>query len=116
MAFILDDLDDTFDWKVKLPIPTKNKRETHSFTATFKRISQDRFEELGRLQREENLTNTEIAKEIMVGWSGMQDKQGNELPFTESKLDKLLNVVGLAAFVVDAFSEAYTGGLKRKNF
>ena len=71
MAFILDDLDDTFDWKVKLPIPTKNKREVHTFTATFKRITQDRFEEIARLQREEGLTNTEICKEIMVGWSDM---------------------------------------------
>lgn len=116
MAFILDDLDDTFDWKVKLPIPTKNKRETHTFTATFKRITQDRFEELARLQNEEGMTNTQIVKEIMVGWSGMQDKEGNELPFTESKLDKLLNVAGASAFIANSFSEAYTGGLKRKNF
>jgi hypothetical protein len=116
MAFILDDLDDTFDWKVKLPIPTKNKLETHTFTATFKRITQDRFEELGRLQSEEGLSNAEICKEIMVGWSGMQDKEGNDLPFTDTYVNKLLNVAGASAFIANVFGEAYTGGLKRKNF
>ena len=116
MAFILDDLDDTFDWKVKLPIPTKNKREVHTFTATFKRITQDRFEELARLQRDEGLTNTEICKEIMVGWSDMLDTEVNELPFSDDYVNKFLDVAGVAAYIADAFSEAYTGGLKRKNY
>tara|TARA_Y100000361_G_scaffold30100_1_gene24909 strand:+ start:474 stop:824 length:351 start_codon:yes stop_codon:yes gene_type:complete len=116
MAFILDDLEDTFDWKVKLPIPTKNKREVHTFTATFKRITQDRFEELARLQRDEGLSNTEICKEIMVGWSDMLDTEGNELPFSDAYVNKFLDVAGVAAFIADAFSEAYTGGLKRKNY
>ena len=116
MAFILDDLEDTFDWKVKLPIPTKNKREVHTFTATFKRITQDRFEELARLQRDEGLTNTEICKEIMVGWSDMLDTEGNELPFSDAYVNKFLDVTGVAAYIADAFSEAYTGGLKRKNY
>ena len=116
MAFILDDLEDTFDWKVKLPIPTKNKREVHTFTATFKRITQDRFEELARLQRDEGLTNTEICKEIMVGWSDMLDTEGNELTFSDAYVNKFLDVAGVAAYIADAFSEAYTGGLKRKNY
>ena len=46
MAFIIDDLDDTFEWKIKIPIPNKNKRETHVFNGVFKRITQDRFDEL----------------------------------------------------------------------
>ena len=115
MAFVLHDLDENFDWKVKLPIPNKKKRETHTFTATFKRISQDPFDELGRLQRDEGLSNTEICKEIMVGWSDMLDSEGNELPFTDVYVNKFLNVAGVAAYIADAFGEAYTGGLKKKN-
>ena len=45
----------------------------------------------------------------------MQDKEGNELPFTTSNLNKLLNVFGLAAYIIKAFTEAYTGGLQKKN-
>ena len=52
MAFIIDDLDDTFEWKIKIPIPNKNKRETHVFNGVFKRITQDRFDELQTLQEE----------------------------------------------------------------
>nr|BAR26504.1 unnamed protein product [uncultured Mediterranean phage uvMED] len=115
MAFILDDLDDTFEWKIKIPIPNKNKRDTHVFNGVFRRITQDRFNELQTLQEQEGLKNEDIVREIMVGWSGMQDKEGNELPFTSSNLNKLLNVFGLAAYIIKAFTEAYTGGLQRKN-
>jgi hypothetical protein len=52
----------------------------------------------------------------MVGWSGMQDKEGNDLPFTDTYVNKLLNVAGASAFIANVFGEAYTGGLKRKNF
>ena len=90
MAFILDDLDDTFEWQVKLIIPTKNKRRTETFNAIFKRISQERYNEIARLQDEEGLSNEDVVREIMVGWSGMQDKEGNELPYTASRLNKIL--------------------------
>ena len=116
MAFILEDLDDTFEWQVKLLIPTKNKRRTETFNAIFKRISQERYNEIARLQDEEGLSNEDVVREIMVGWSGMQDKEGNELPYTASRLNKILDVFGVAGYILKAFGEAYTGGLKRKNF
>ena len=116
MAFILDDLDDTFEWQVKLLIPTKNKRRTETFNAVFKRITQDRYNEIARLQEEEGLTNEDVVRELMVGWSGMQDKEGNELPYSDSRLNKILDVFGVAGYILKAFGEAYTGGLKRKNF
>nr|BAR26612.1 unnamed protein product [uncultured Mediterranean phage uvMED]BAR26666.1 unnamed protein product [uncultured Mediterranean phage uvMED]BAR26736.1 unnamed protein product [uncultured Mediterranean phage uvMED]BAR26785.1 unnamed protein product [uncultured Mediterranean phage uvMED]BAR26808.1 unnamed protein product [uncultured Mediterranean phage uvMED] len=116
MAFILDDLDDTFEWQVKLLIPTKNKRRTETFNGIFKRISQERYNEIARLQDEEAYSNEDVVREIMIGWTDMQDKEGNELPFTITRLNKLLDVFGVAGYILKAFGEAYTGGLKRKNF
>ena len=52
----------------------------------------------------------------MVGWSDMLDTEGNELPFSDAYVNKFLDVAGVAAYIADAFSEAYTGGLKRKNY
>ena len=99
MAFILDDLDDTFEWQVKLLIPTKNKRRTETFNAIFKRISQERYNEIARLQDEEGLSNEDVVREIMVSWSRMQDKEGNELPYTASRLDKILERSLLAMLI-----------------
>ena len=95
MAFILDDLDDTFDWKVKLPIPTKSKRETHSFTATFKRITQDRFEELGRLQREENLSNALKDERVEIFSAGGDISQTDILAEAMKGIDGVFHFAAL---------------------
>ena len=64
MAFIIDDLDDTFEWKIKIPIPNKNKRETHVFNGVFRRITQDRFDELQKQYDKLYKENQRMRKEL----------------------------------------------------
>ena len=51
----------------------------------------------------------------MVGWSNMLDPENKEVPFTKNNLDKLLDILGMAAYIIKAFGNAHAGELKEKN-
>ena len=116
MAFVLEDLKtSTFEWKVEFEIPQNGYRSKHDFNAVFKRISQTEYEELNRKQKEEGYPDNSVVKDIMVGWSNMLDSENKEVPFTKNNLDKLLDILGMAAYIIKAFGNAHAGELKEKN-
>jgi hypothetical protein len=68
-----------------------------------------RLEDLGDLDR-----ITEIAAGVLVGWSGISDDAGKEIPFSQKALDQLLEVPFLAVAVLKAYMDSLKGA-KRKN-
>jgi len=51
---------------------------------------------------------------VLVGWSGINDDEGKEIPFSQKGLDELLEVPFLAIAVLKAYMDSIKGA-KRKN-
>lgn len=126
MAFILKQ-SDTYNWPVPFDVPTDGGRFLkQSFDAEFKRPTQDRINEiqdavLVRLRAIQNdqdtdgmITDQQIAGEVLVGWTGIDDGEGGEVPFSEKAKAQVLNVPSAAAAIVEAFFNSVRGA-KRKN-
>lgn len=105
----------TYTWPVTFNIPVDGGRaEKQTFDGMFKRISQSRIEEL-RLQIERGeITDSNLAREVLVGWKGVLDDSGEEMPFSEGARDMLLDVPLVASAVVVSFLESLSGA-RRKN-
>lgn len=105
----------TYSWPVTVEFPVDGgKTDRQTFDAEFKRMTQTRINEI-RSQIERNeVTDTDLAKEVLVGWEGVNDSNGDAVPFTERARDQLLDVPLVAAAVVMAWLGSLTG-VKRKN-
>lgn len=107
---------DTYSWPVKVKIPTDGGRfHEETFDAVFKRHPASFTKELAS---REDVTDQDFAKQIVVGFSGIVDDSGAEIPFSESALNKLLEVPAVASALVIAYLESASGqggGAKRKN-
>jgi hypothetical protein len=119
MAFVLKQ-SDTYTWPVSFEIPVDGGRhERHSFDGEFKRLPQSKVapmvSELNKLDDGEDLDRiTELAVEILVGWTGITDDAGEQVPFSQKALQQLLEVPLLGAAVLRAYFDSLKGA-KRKN-
>jgi hypothetical protein len=129
MAFVLKQ-SDTYTWPVSFEIPVDGGRFVRqTFDAEFKRPTQTRIVEIQELvmarlraiQNDEEtagmITDLEIAGEILVGWSGIEDgKDGKsaEVPYSEKAKAQVLDMPAVSASIVEAFFDSLKGA-KRKN-
>jgi hypothetical protein len=111
MAFVLKQ-SASYTWPVPLLIPVDGgRREKHSFDAEFKRLPQSRINEIIKLARalelgrgdDEALDDKSAAKEILIGWTGITDDAGKDVPFSESALDQLLEIPTIAGQIIKAW-------------
>mgnify|MGYP003136475124 CR=1 FL=1 len=103
MAFVLDQ-EDSYSWPCRFEVPVSGgKYKVMTFDAEFKNIKQSRLEELMNLQSEGKKTDTDIAKEMIVGWSGIVDGKGEEIPFTEKAKKQLLDIAGMGSQLTQIF-------------
>jgi len=100
----------------------------YSFTAQFAFLDQERIDYLlvasakraALLKRGEDdpdlagVTARAIAAEVLAGWSGVTDDDGEPIDFTAAAADKFLRIQGVAAAIVEAWGESLEGG-KRGN-
>jgi hypothetical protein len=122
MAFVLKQKD-SYTWPVPLLLPGDNgRREKSTFDAEYRRLPQSRLNEIGRIARavengdaaEDELDAQTLAREILIGWTGVVDDNGKEVPFSEAALGQLLEIPSVATQIVRAFYESYEDA-KRKN-
>ncbi len=129
MAFFLEH-SDSYSWPVTVKVPQSGGRfRTFTFEIEFRRVSQERREELGRqllvqkgrieagLVDGEILTPRQIADELVVGWSGILDSEGPDaqpVPFSEATKGQLLNIGDVADAILGAWNESIPGA-KSKN-
>ena len=114
MGFKLDQ-SGTYKWPVTVEVPVDDGRhDKQKFDGEFKRITQSRIREMGQLIETGDLTDVDLVKEVLVGWEGIEDDQGNELKFSQSKLKQLLDVPMVATAIATAFFDSIAGA-KRKN-
>jgi hypothetical protein len=100
----------------------------YSFTAHFAFLDQERIDYLlvssarreGLLKRGEDdpalegITSRAIAAEVLVGWSGVTDDEGELIEFSAAATDRFLRIQGVAAAVARAWGESLEGA-KRGN-
>lgn len=126
MAFVLKQ-SDSYTWPVSIKLPANGgKRERQTFDAEFKRLAQSRINEI---QREvqlrikanekgedtgEGVSDQSIADEILVGWDGIVDGDGEPVPFSNAVKAQLLDVPTMAGALVSAYFESLVEQ-KRKN-
>lgn len=126
MAFVLKQ-SDSYTWPVSIKLPANGgKRERQTFDAEFKRLAQSRINEI---QREvqlrvkanekgedtgEGISDQSIADEILVGWDGIVDGDGEPVPFSNAVKAQLLDVPMMAGALVAAYFESLMEQ-KRKN-
>lgn len=104
--------DATYTWPVTLSLPKDGGvREKSSFDCTFRRLPQSRLRKL--LADPENSVDL-ICKEAVVGWKGVKDDAGGDLPFSESALEAMLEVPTAAQTIATAYLESIAGA-KTKN-
>jgi hypothetical protein len=122
MAFVLKQKD-SYTWPVPLLLPGDGgRREKNTFDAEFKRLPQSRLNEIGRVARavekgeapEDEMDAQTLAREMLIGWSGIVDDAGKDVPFSEAALAQLLEIPSVATQIVRAFYEGYEDA-KRKN-
>jgi|TARA_R100001463_G_scaffold64801_1_gene117929 hypothetical protein len=114
MAFVLKK-SNTYKWPVSVDVPVDGgKHERVTFDVEFKDLTQSRLLEIAELSSEGTLSDVDIAKEVIVGWAGIQNEDGDELPYSITKRDELLDVPMLASTIAGAYLESKQGA-KRKN-
>lgn len=126
MAFVLNQ-SQSYSWPVSIKLPADGgKREKSTFDAVFRRLPQSRINEIQQLvqqrikaaERGEELdngvTDDSIAAEILVGWSGILDGDGDDVPYSEAVKAQLLDVPMMAGALIEAYFNSLAE-LKRKN-
>lgn len=126
MAFVLKQ-SDSYTWPVSIKLPANGgKRERQTFDAEFKRLAQSRINEIQREVQQrvkanekgedtgEGVSDQSIADEILVGWDGIVDGDGEPVPFSNAVKAQLLDVPMMAGALVSAYFESLVEQ-KRKN-
>lgn len=126
MAFVLKQ-STTYSWPVTFKLPADGgKFEKQTFDAEFKRLPQARINEIqvevqARVKASERNESTtdgindqSIADEILVGWSGVVDGDGDEVPFSAANKQQLLDIPTVASAIIVAYFDSLTG-VKAKN-
>jgi hypothetical protein len=112
MAFVLKQ-SDSYSWPVTVEFPVDGGRfEKQTFDVELKRLSQSRIQEV--IDGKGTTNDADFSKEVVIGWKGVSDIEGAEVPFSTAALDQLLNVPLVGAAIVEAFFASLTGA-KRKN-
>ena len=88
--------------------------QRQTFDGEFRRLSQTRIAQIGEEIKTDHITDADLAAEVLVGWSGVTDDSGQDVPFSQSALQQLLDVPMLAGAITIAYFESLQGA-KRKN-
>ena len=104
----------TYTWPVSFDLPTDGgKTEKATFDAEFKRLTQSRVDEIRQAVERGEMRDSDLAREAMVGWSGVVDGDG-QVPYSEKARDQLLDVSMVSTAIVSALLNSLSGA-KRKN-
>jgi len=105
MAFVRKKVK-TFKWPVQVTEPSEDRPgefDKFEFTAAFKRVKLSELESLGE---ESGLP---LLKKVMIGWEGIQDEDGKEVPFSSKELESFSDDVDWVKAVLAAYTKTYEG-------
>ena len=109
MALVLKD-SDSYSWLITYRQPVSGgRREKQEFEAEFKRLPQSRIAEIQDLAQkrmdgiEVEISDVSIADEVVVGWQGIVDGEGEPLPYTRRTKEQLLDLPMMAGTLIEAY-------------
>ena len=85
----------------------KFKKQT--FTAIFKEIGRDRFNELV------DKGDVALVDEILLGWEGIQDEEKVDVPFSDENKAFLLDDFAIMKALIETYGQVIYGGGLEKN-
>lgn len=104
----------SYSWPVQVELPVDGgKTEKATFDAEFKRLSQSRVDEIRQAVERGEMRDADLAREALVGWSGVVDDSG-PVPYSEKARDQLLDISMVSTAIVVALLNSLSGA-KRKN-
>lgn len=80
----------------------KGGKQAARFEAKFKRLSIDELSVLQERIRNEQMTDAQVARAIVVDWRGIEADDGSAAEFNSDNLDRLLNL-GFGSAIALAF-------------
>lgn len=104
----------TYSWPVTVEFPADGGRvEKATFDIELRRLTQSRLNEIRDAIENGTTSDVELAREVVVGWSGITDENG-EVPYSDAARDRLLDIPLVAGAIVMAMFTSIAGA-KRKN-
>jgi len=122
MALVLKD-SDSYTWPIVYRQPASGgRREKQEFEAEFKRLPQSRITEIQELAQRRidnapnatDISDVTIADEVLVGWAGIVDGDGEPIPYGKSTKAQLLELPMMAGCLIEAYFTSLVEE-KRKN-
>lgn len=101
----------TFGIQAKLPDEMGNPVNL-SFSITARRLTRTEADEVAKLT---DMSVTEWLSQRIVGWSSLQDADGNDWPFSHSNLSVVLDILGMTGVILSAYIRACGVEGKAKN-
>lgn len=106
---------DTFCWPVTVSIPKDGGGfERGTFDAVFKRLPRSQSEDVATRVMSGELSGIDAVRQILAGWKGVIS-DGEEVPYSESNRELLLEIPGVALAIFRVFTEANSGAAQAKN-
>jgi hypothetical protein len=90
-------------------------RRPHEFRALFRRYGRSDFERLMEKVRASEITDDALARDVLLGWHGVQDESGADITFSQEARERLLDLWPVLPAIIQAFIEAHSPEGRRKN-
>lgn len=87
-------------YKVAVKVQTPNDKngfDTSEFTAEFKRVG------MAELEQIKELTQKEVIKKVLVGFTDLLDEDNNALDYNETNVDALLDIPQAQLALTEAY-------------
>lgn len=105
MTFKLD-VSKTYKYDVSISMLDESGKSVKSeFTADFKRIDRKTLDDmLGKGKSKKAWSDDEVYNEVLLGWAGIEDAEGKDLPYSSENKEALKdNVLQFMPAVIKAF-------------
>lgn len=98
---------------VQITVNTLNedgtKAEPQKFMATFKKLTTDQFEQVQVDQKKGKLSDKDVVKANLKGWSEINDVNGSPLPFSDEMVDAVIADSDALYALASAFGLLHSG-------
>lgn len=111
MAFVLKPKK-SYTWPVQFKVPADDgKYENLEITLEFAQLKP---EDVNKIISDNDMTDMDVVKKIVLGWKDVKDADEKELPFCEENLKLLLaSYFGLTAIITRTFLDSMTGAVAK---
>lgn len=106
--FKLSRVTPSYLWPVTVGLPMDGGTvERVAFDVQFRRLTVEERKRFNERIVAEKMSDDAVARELVVGWSGVQDESDDDIPFSVTLLNRLLNVEGVATAICRAYGESH---------